>query len=147
MSEEKVKKKGNPLVLVLIILLVLILVGGGFLGFMLLNKSKDTGDPKPVKETTFELDEFVTNLADEDKTFIKITIVLGYEENKKLDSELPTKVPAIRDVVNSLLWTKTSIDFSGTGTEKVKQELLDSINSKLNSGKLLNIYLNEIIIQ
>lgn len=150
MSEAKSKGSNKLIVILLIFTLVIVVSIVGFFGYFFLLKKGDTSSAtsskKAVVETTFQLDEFVTNLADERTTYIKLTIVLGYE-GKELDTELPTKVAAIRDTINTTLWSKTSIDFSGKGTETVKKELLESINTKLETGKISNIYLNEIIIQ
>lgn len=150
MSETKVKGSNKLIVILLIFTLLIVFSFAGIFGYLLFFKktaaSSTTPAVKTVEETTYQLDEFVTNLADVSKTYIKLTIVLGYDA-KELDKELPTKVAVIRDTINATLWSKTSIDFSGKGTEAVKKELLDAINTKLETGKLTNIYLNEIIIQ
>lgn len=146
MSETKAKGSNKLIMILLIFTLLIVLTVAGVFSYFIFFKDGGTSTKKAVAEKTFELDEFVTNLADESTTYIKLKIVLGYE-GKELDKELPTKVAAIRDTINTTLWSKTSIDFSGKGTETVKKELLQSINSKLESGKIINIYLNEIIIQ
>lgn len=150
MSEAKGKGSNRLIVILLIFTLLIVFSFTGFFGYLFLVKktgsSNTASAKKTVEEKTFQLDEFVTNLADESTTYIKLTIVLGYE-GKELDKELPTKVAAIRDTINTTLWSKTSIDFSGKGTEAVKKELLESINNKLETGKISNVYLNEIIIQ
>lgn len=148
MSETKVKGSNRLVVILLIFtLLIVFSIAGVFTYFIFF---KDGGSSsvssKKVEEKSYQLDEFVTNLADENTTYIKLKIVLGYE-GKALDKELPKKVASIRDTINSTLWSKTSIDFSGKGTETVKKELLNAINGKLEKGKISNIYLNEIIIQ
>lgn len=150
MSEAN-KKGSNKLIIILLIITLLIMFSlACFFGYLFFFKKTGTENnalaKKALQEKTYQLDEFVTNLADERTTYIKLTIVLGYQD-KSLDTELPAKVPAIRDIINTTLWNKTSIDFSGKGTETVKKELLDSINSKLDRGKITNIYLNDIIIQ
>lgn len=149
MSEAKTKGSNKLIMVLLLVTLLLVLSTAGVFSYFVFFRDGGTqvaGTKKAVQEKTFELSEFVTNLADEDTTYIKVKIVLGYE-GKELDKELPTKVPAIRDTINSTLWGKTSIDFSGKGTESVKKELLQAINNKLDRGKISNIYLNEIIIQ
>lgn len=152
MSEAKTKeKRSNKLIIILLIFtLLIVLSAGGFFAYLFFfsgsGASNTTFFNKTAKEKTYQLDEFVVNLADEKTTYLKLTIALGYEE-KKLDKELPEKVAAIRDTINSALRSKTSIDFSGNGTETVKKELLDTINKKLSKGKITNIYLSDIIIQ
>ena len=146
MSEVKSKGSNKLIVILLIFTLLIVFSIVGIFGYFFLFKNNDTSTKKAIKEKTFQLDEFVTNLADESTTYVKLTIVLGYE-GKALEKELPTKVASIRDTINATLWSKTSIDFSGKGTETVKKELLEAINLKLEKGKISNIYLNEIIIQ
>lgn len=150
MSEAKAKGSNKLIIILLIFTLLIVFVFAGIFGYFFLFKkgaaSSTTTTKKAEAETTFQLDEFVTNLADEKTTYIKTKIELGYKD-KELDTELPTKVAVIRDTINTTLWSKTSIDFSGKGTDKVKKELLEAINTKLETGKILNIYLNEIIIQ
>jgi flagellar FliL protein len=146
MSEVKSKGSNKLIVILLIFTLLIVFSIAGIFGYFFLFNNGTTSAKKAVKEKTFQLDEFVTNLADESTTYVKLTIVLGYE-GKALEKELPTKVASIRDTINATLWSKTSIDFSGKGTETVKKELLEAINNKLEKGKISNIYLNEIIIQ
>lgn len=150
MSEAKAKGSNKLIVILLIVTLLIVFSIAGVFSYLFFFKnagsSKNVETKKLVPETTYQLDEFVTNLADERTTYIKLKLVLGYE-GKELDTELPAKVAVIRDTVNTLLWSKTSIDFSGKGAEVVKKELLDAINGKLETGKVSNIYLNDIIIQ
>lgn len=146
MSEVKGKGSNKLIVILLIFTLLIVFSIAGIFGYFFIFNKGTTQAKKTVEEKIFQLDEFVTNLADESTTYVKLTIVLGYE-GKKLEKELPTKVAAIRDTINATLWSKTSIDFSGKGTETVKKELLEAINTKLEKGKISNIYLNEIIIQ
>lgn len=146
MSEVKGKGSNKLIVILLIFTLLIVFSIAGIFGYFFIFNKGTTQAKKTVEEKIFQLDEFVTNLADESTTYVKLTIVLGYE-GKKLEKELPTKVASIRDTINATLWSKTSIDFSGKGTETVKKELLEAINTKLEKGKISNIYLNEIIIQ
>lgn len=144
-------KGGNKLIVILLILTIVIVLGlAAFFGyFMLFKKNTGTSNAAPTKkieEQTVKLDEFITNLADEDKKYIKITISVGFTD-KKVAEEITANMSIIRDKVNTKLWSETSVDFAGKGLEKVKKDLVDSVNSVLGEGKVTNIYFDNIIIQ
>ena len=166
MSNEK--KGGNAFKIVIIILLVLIVVGGGaFAGYYFIFSKSDKNNVQkiqtPVGNTaaanaavsggtvvssrTYNLGEFLVNLADEDgKRYIKLTIYVGYE-SKKLDKEFEEKKPIIRDAVNSVLRAKQSKNFTSKGTDDIKTEILNRINPLLTSGKVDSIYFYDILVQ
>jgi flagellar FliL protein len=144
-------KGGSKLIVILLIVTIVIVVGlAAFFGyFILFKKSAGTSSAAPAKkaeEITVKLDEFITNLADDDKRYIKTTIVVGFTD-KKVSEEITANMSVIRDKVNTKLWSKTSGDFGGQGLDKIKKELLDSINSVLGENKITNIYFDNIIIQ
>jgi flagellar basal body-associated protein FliL len=165
MSEEKKEKKGGKLKIILIVLLIIIAVGGGaFAGyyfFSKLNNNSAKTNALPVQTTanttnvatsvvsgrTYSVDDFLVNLADEDaKRYLKVKVYLGYE-NKKMDKELDTKKPIIRDTINSVLRAKKSTDFTAKGTEDMKKEILQRLNPLFTNGQLDNIYFYDIIVQ
>jgi flagellar FliL protein len=144
-------KGGSKLIVILLIVTIVIVVGlAAFFGyFMLFKKNTGTSSAAPAKkieEQTVKLDEFITNLADEDEKYIKTTISVGFTD-KKVAEEITANMSIIRDKVNTKLWSETSVDFAGQGLEKVKKELVDSINSVLGEGKVTNTYFDNIIIQ
>lgn len=152
MGEKKaVEKKGNKgLVIILIVTLVLVLaLSGAFAYFMFFkDKGADTSSSKKetkIEETTITMDEFIVNLTDNNK-YIKLNMVLACTD-KNVAEEIPKKIEQIRNEVNVYIRTKSSSDFDGIGLDKVKQELIEKIDSKLDSGKISNIYFHEIIIQ
>lgn len=148
------KRGSNKLVVILLsITLVVLIATAGILGYFFVFKgnnssSKSASNSAVMDVKTVALDEFIVNLADEGKTFIKIKIVLAYTD-KKLDKELAntTKVSQIRDTAISTLRKKTSANFSNGGEDAIKKELVEKINSVLDAGKLTNIYFYDIVIQ
>jgi flagellar FliL protein len=74
-------------------------------------------------------------------------VVIGYEENKKLTAELETKTSIIRDAIIETLRSKKTTDFSATGMEVIKNELIARINPVLTKGKVSHIYFNDILVQ
>ncbi len=156
---EKTKKgnkegKGNIFKIIIIVLLSLIIVGGAAFGGMYFagkNGSSTTAKSakaEEVPELTYSLDEFLVNLSDEDgRRYLKVKVFIGYEDNKNLTVELDAKKPIIRDVVNTSLRAKKTTDFSATGVDTIKNELIASINPVLTKGKISHIYFNDILVQ
>ncbi|MCX7695806.1 MAG: flagellar basal body-associated FliL family protein [Caloramator sp.] len=148
MSEQK----GNKLLVLLVVITLVLVIGLGIvLGYFIFFKDKTTGTVQnniKVEEKILDLKEFVVNLSDEEKTYIRITISLAYDKkNKKLDKELPNKIPAIRDVVIETLRKKTTSDFKSNNIDNIKKELIKAINNNLINGEIINIYIQDIIIQ
>lgn len=164
-AENKVKKdikekKGSKATLIVVGVVVgLVLVGAvAFGAYYFAAKSitpvaSTTESVASSKDSTgevatFELDEFLINLADEGKPrYLKAKIFIGYVNGKELAAELTTKKPIIRDTVNNVLRTKKSTDLSVQGEEAIKKELADKINNQLTKGKISNVYFSEILIQ
>ena len=144
-------QKGNILKIVIIVLLLLVVVGGAaFGGMYFAGKNKATATTKPVEvnELTYSLDEFLVNLMDEDgRRYLKVKVFIGYEENEDLTAELEAKKPIIRDLANTSFRSKKTSDFTATGVDSIKNELIASINPVLTKGKSIHIYFNDILVQ
>ena len=147
-------QKGNILKILIIVLLSLVVVGGAAFGGMYLagkNEASATTKPEKAQEIaviTYSLDEFLVNLLDEDgRRYLKVKVYIGYEDNEELTAELETKKPIIRDAVNTSFRAKKTTDFSATGVDAIKNELIARINPVLTKGKISNIYFNDILVQ
>lgn len=103
------------------------------------------GPPDPL--STFELPPFITTLADEEPRFLKMTIVLGYEDSPELKKELTQRKQEIRHIINILLQNKKYADLD-TVSDAIdfSEEIKSHINSRLMSGKIKEIYFKEFII-
>lgn len=147
---EKPKKK-NSLKLVIMVLLGIIVVGGAVYGGMMLagKKGSTTAAAVPVvTEVTYSLDEFLVNLADSgSQRYLKVLIYVGYGKNTDLATELEIQKPVIRDLVIKTLREKKSTDFSDTGVDLIKKEILSRINPVLTKGKIDHIYFNDLLVQ
>ena len=146
-------KKGNAFKKNIIVLLLLIVVGAAAFGGMYFFEKKSltttstTVKVKEITEVTYSLDEFLVNLINDDGLlYLKTTVYIGYEENKDLAEELVTKKPIIRDAIIASLRAKKNTDFSATGVEGVKKELITKVNPILTKGKISHIYINDIVI-
>lgn len=155
MSEVKKPKVNSGLFKVIIIVFLgLILVGGAaFGGYYFASKDKPTTivvqASSNVEEATHEAGEFLVNLADEDsKRYLKIKIVLSYDStNKKFAKEVETKNHVIRDAIINVIRGKKAADISQKGTEDLKKEILSRLNPLFNTGKLVNVYFYDILVQ
>ena len=157
MSEKPQKgskgNKGNILKIIIIVLLLLVVVGGAAFGGMYFASKGKTTTEKPAKaeeviEVTYSLEDFLVNLLDEDnRRYLKVKVFIGYEENEDLHAELEAKKPIIRDLVNTTFRSKRTTDFTATGVDSIKSELIASINPILTKGKITHIYFNDILVQ
>jgi flagellar FliL protein len=156
-EEDTGEKKKSPMKLVIILLVVLLLAGGGVVGWMMMRGDKDTtgaaAGSKPAAQEvdegiSYPMDTFVTNLADPGgKRYIKTKITLEYTD-EKLGDELKQRLPQLRDVILSLLGSKTLADIQGIdGKIALRTELIRQINQILKTGKIRNLYFTEFVIQ
>lgn len=104
-------------------------------------------EPPSDPLSTFELPTFSTTLADEEPHFLKMTIVLGYEDSPELKKELTQRKQEIRHIINILLQNKKHADLD-TVSDAIdfSEEIKSHINSRLMSGKIKEIYFKEFIL-
>ncbi|MGA1861839.1 flagellar basal body-associated FliL family protein [Deferribacter thermophilus] len=153
------KKKKSKLLLIIIILVVLLVVGGGAAYFFVLKPKADNqaaeeaSKKKEVKaEPTigplYSLDTFIVNLADPGGTrYLKVTMQLELD-GEKVQEEMDKRKPQIRDVILTVLSSKTYAEVStAQGKLALKQELIRRINLILTSGTVKNIYFTEFVAQ
>ncbi|KRQ87048.1 flagellar basal body-associated protein FliL [Caloramator mitchellensis] len=139
-------KGASKLLIIIIVLLVLVLIAGGFVGYMLLVKNKQS-TTKVLPEKTMAMDELVVNLNDEGmRTYIKVKIFLAYT-NSKLEGEITEKMPQIRDVVITTVRSKKSEEFEGNKVEAIRKEIRDNVNNLLTKDKITNVYFYDLLIQ
>ncbi len=173
MAEEKEKKEGgNKFILLLVILQAVTLVALVGLGaFVYLNSKKAPSPNIPAvanvniapkqkqqekkkkevevkEEVICELDPFIVNLMDEGGRRylrVKMNLVLS---SKKTEEEVKKKTPEIRDAVLMTLSGKRFADIATLeGKMRLRDELKESINRLLMSGKVIQIYFTEFVVQ
>jgi len=143
-------KGGNKKKLIIIILVAVLLVGAtaGGVYYVFLRKGDDTNVTKVMNESMFPIGEFVVNLADEKSNkFLKVNIVLGYEDNAKYLEELTKYTVKIRDSINTILRSKKSDELDPFGVEELKRAIKIRINSITEKGEVTDIYFDNIVIQ
>jgi len=90
--------------------------------------------------------EFLTNLKDSGR-YIKVTIDLEVADKKNL-KPLEERTSEIRDTIISVLRNKTSEEIEGSeGQNKLKQEIIDSLNNMLGQKIIVNVYFNDFVVQ
>ncbi|WP_026881257.1 flagellar basal body-associated FliL family protein [Clostridium akagii] len=160
MSEKKKEKKGGIPKIVIILIALIVILGGAFGAYMLFfNKTtgtkatNSTVSTTKIVEATLSLNETIINLADTDTPkYVKVIVSFGYDStNSKLTAEVTDKTavmtPIFNDAVVKIFRSKKSSDLAGTGSDKVKQQILDTVNPYLQKGQFTNVYFDELVIQ
>ncbi len=155
-SEVKKSKKG---LLIIIIIVVLLLGGGGFGAYwFLLRAPAPTAEelaqieaakkPNPEILPVFALKPFVVNLADKkSRRYLKVTMKLELS-NEDLLEEVDKRRAQLRDVVLTLLSSKTADEISTMeGKFLLRQDIIKRVNVNLVSGKVTKVYWEEFVVQ
>ncbi len=154
-QEEKAEKKGGMGKFLIILVAVVVIVAAGtyfVVTKFIIKPPPGTPTPSVTIGPTFDLEPFVVNLADEDrKRYLKVVMQLELENDKKvskkLEKEIQDKLPVIRDAIITLLSSKKSSDITTPqGKLNLKKEIINTLNSKLVSGKIVNVYFTEFVI-
>lgn len=90
----------------------------------------------------------VVNLAETNaERFLKVSIVLDME-SQELRGEIDGKQPRLLDLLINILSSKT-LDTISTpaGRNMLRQEMIDKMNAQFESGRLVNVYFTEFVIQ
>ncbi len=154
-QEEKAEKKGGMGKFLIILVAVVIIVAAGtyfVVTKFIIKPAPGTPTPQITIGPTYDLEPFVVNLADQDrKRYLKVVMQLELENDKKvskkLQKEIEDKLPVIRDAIITLLSSKKSSDISTPdGKMKLKKDIINTLNSKLVSGKIVNVYFTEFVI-
>jgi flagellar FliL protein len=149
----------------LIVILGLILLGGAgtgaiiFFGRGALPDSLDllrTKEPVKGQEETakksqgyiYSMEPFVVNLVDSNQArYLKIRISLESKEIK-VNEEYERRLPQLRDMILTLLSSKSFKDiYDSQGKGKLKEEITSRINQLLNSFQVRAVYFTEFMIQ
>ena len=165
-TEEKEEKKegGSKLLLiVIIVLLLLLLVIGGLVAYFLLSSPpKQQQQQQPTQQQIkkhkvnsltkmgpiYPLDPFTVNLVSSNADrYLKCKIDFELD-SPALQKEVDKKLPAIRDMIISILSSKSIEEIqTAQGKQKLKDEIKRKINSFLTTGEIRNVYFTEFVIQ
>ena len=165
MAEEKEeaaaeeKKKGPPLIVFIAGGMVLLsVVAFVVVRFVFAPKAEEADVEEVVEEKKVEAPAYgplfsfdqaiVVNLAETNgQRYLKVNVQLEMNE-EILAEELTARVPQLLDLVITILSSKTIEDVSTTvGRNRLKREVIDRINAELVTGKIINIFFTEFVIQ
>jgi flagellar FliL protein len=174
-EQEGGKKGGNKLVIIIVAVVLVVLIVVGVVVMMLLGGDEEEGGAKgaapaaqqaaaPAKKgagakrvaekvyTTVgpmhELKRFTVNLlTDSGRKYLRTTLTLELD-SPDLVGELGQKDYAIRDVVINILTSKTFEEISTTkGKDRLKDELVETLNQSLVDGQIKNVFFTEFVVQ
>ena len=142
-------KKRKGIVLGLIVALLI----GTAAGIVVVRSHARPAAPRPPRETTLTLDTFVVNLADDDRTYLRVGIdlaVIAPETTKssKEGAEGPGNTAEIRDTILGVLTsTKSTELMTPGGKQRIKDELRNSLNTRIPALKVRDVYFTEFLVQ
>ncbi|MCX8085091.1 MAG: flagellar basal body-associated FliL family protein [Calditerrivibrio sp.] len=171
------KKKSKLKLIILLLVVVLLLGGGGFVAYMMLFKNKaDTtaqGDAPAKEDKTvdkkdkagekknakggkdaknktivYSMGAIIVNLADQGvQRYLKVQIALELD-NPKLEEEMKKREPQIKDIIISVLSSKTVADVNTPqGKIALKQEIIKRANMVIVEGEITDLFFSEFIVQ
>lgn len=159
---NKEKKLGAKKILIPGLILVVLIGGAGyflaksgkipFLPGVKAEKVANASNAGSAKEEAagskqLSLESLVVNLADAGgRRYLRVTITLEYADGK-VEKELQRSMHRIRDAIIQVLRSKTVADLAPGKAEKVKKELLDTVNGFLKEGRVTGLYFQEFLIQ
>lgn len=166
-AEKKTASKSNK-GLVIGIIVVVILIEGAFL-FVFFNitrppnqseidqkEKSDSLKQALIDQTSIGLIseapiEAIVNVAGTDGSrFLKVVLMLEYQENKKMGEELKKRHPKIKDLLIEQLSTMTLEQINDVDVRnQIRKEFLRAVNSTIPEkiGQVSNVFISEFIIQ
>ncbi len=167
-DEERVeegKKKGGKKKLIFLLLVLILLAAAGAGGYFFFIKKKKKPAPTPAAPPTatvpgapvtgatapqffYTLDTFIVNLADEGGTrYLKVDMTLALS-NKEVEKEIEKKLPLIRDAIITVISNKYYQDIATpAGKLALKREIMARVNMLINTGKVIDIYFTDFVVQ
>ncbi|TLD88096.1 flagellar basal body-associated protein FliL [Helicobacter sp. MIT 05-5294] len=97
----------------------------------------------------YPLDQIIVNLMTSGggKRYLKTSIELELSV-QNLQTELDTKRSIVRDVIITILSSKTLEEVQTTkGKQKLKEEIIERLNEFLVDGRIANVFLTEFVVQ
>ncbi len=163
-KETAVQKGGSKKTLFLIIgiVVLVLLAGGGFGAWYLLREKpapqneKDPAQQVPVPALNQQakigpmvnVEEFIVNIISGDTPhYVKASITVECT-NEAVQSEVQQRMPQMRDAILLLIGNKTYEELQDLqGKKQLKAELLNKLNSFLQTGKITAIYFTNFVVQ
>ncbi len=153
-GEIKVKKR-KPLLLIIVIFILVLILGGlafFFFGDSLPFISERNGTEAVVDDSPpdhiYQMSEFQVNLADPGtRRFLRVTMDFAYDD-RALTREIEERESEVRSHIISILRSKFVEDLEEPGGMKaLEEDIIERLNSVLDSGEIKAIYYKEFIFQ
>ena len=151
--QKKKPKKGKAMLIVLLVLLLLAAAAGAYnilagRPFYALPLPEKTEKPKEIEYNFFGPDDYTVNLADSgQRRYLKVQITLAFEDGK-LQDELTKKKAQVRDLVITILRSRTALDLENSeGMETLRSEIKAGLNAVLAQGQLAEVYFTDFLVQ
>lgn len=171
------KKSKMLLIIIIVVLVLVLIIGGVVAMLMMGNHDAEAGsathqeasahsaEKTDTKESAggehassseastevglmFPLEPFTVNLLSESgRRYLKVemNLEIGGEE---LSPELEEKKPIFRDIIIRQLSSKSLEEISTVkGKDKLKEEIVREINTRLKDGKVKNVYFTDFVVQ
>lgn len=156
--KEQPKRKKMPINLIIACIVGICLLGGGFFVWksgMLSGLFENEDSPalsedaaKKQMGPTYSMETFIVNLiGDRGKSYLKAKIELELD-NERLAAEIDKRLPQFRDAILTMLSSKTNDDIKTLeGKFQLRAEIISTLNQYLQTGKVLNVYFTDFIVQ
>ncbi|MFC4768793.1 flagellar basal body-associated FliL family protein [Effusibacillus consociatus] len=136
----------------LIIIISIAMLGVvAIVGFQYIGKSSEAAaKPKVVSteelaKSQFVVDKITTNLSG--SSLIQIGISLQADSTKTVEELGFLKVQA-KDTINQILHSTTHVDIQNDkGYQQIRDRIKEGINKHLQKGKVVDVYITEIVVQ
>lgn len=159
-AEDESPKKRSIIKLIGIGVVSLGLVGGGgYFGYkkFVAKKQEAVESEAPSRARAsaasqigplFKMDTFIVNLSgDSGARYLKTTMQLELSDTQ-LTEELMGRNPQVRDLILTLLSSKTFGDISSTaGKFALREEMVSRLNEILSTGEVRQVYFTEFVVQ
>jgi flagellar protein FliL len=157
-TNVNLNKMTTYIIVGMFVLLVTVIIAGAFLIFTFKSTTTRVVETKTVDvnpssgEQVGPLvpmgNEIIVNIPSDDgvERYLKINATLEVD-NDKVKDEVTKRIPQIRDLMITILRTKTKekID-EKEGKDEIRSEIINSINRYLVLGKVKNLYFEDFLI-
>ncbi|MDR2861244.1 MAG: flagellar basal body-associated FliL family protein [Syntrophobacterales bacterium] len=143
------KGSGGAVKWIIVGMLALVIIGGAVAGgFYFFTKTEGIKKEQPAIGIPWIMEPFIVNLADHNgDRYLKIAMQFEVH-NPALLHELDMVKPRIRDTIIDLLSSKSHTDLADSaGKQRLKGEIITRANTAITTGKIVEVYFTEFVIQ
>jgi len=153
MAEEKTNGLSFKTLLILLLVMVVLTAVMSYTFLSLFTARDVSQNDEEVKKQdaklgpTFSLGDFVVNLSGTGGyQFIRASIVVEVDDQKVV-SELEKRSPQIRDIIILTLRDQKIEDIEEPGARVIKNQIMAKINEVLTSGRIMNVWFTQLVVQ